>query len=123
MTESSLEEVELAIARSSHELHGINIVNSANCSIHSPLMCSVEYKGFRVICQADMEYNNHGPVLIQELTSQVPKFNERANELLGIVGRFMNLKPHAVMLKDDRRVNIPTAAGVEVSLLITAGFS
>ena len=76
-------------------------------------MCIVDYKGFRVIAQADMSDN--GPILIHELTSDThPKYDETANQRIAEIGKYLNLKAHSVMMKDDRRVVVPTAAGVEV---------
>lgn len=128
--DASLDDVDEAHVRTSQELHGINAVILSKSGLHVPLTCIVDYKGFRVVCYADMSNGRGsvgggdnaaattaaGPSLVHEITSELPRINEEGANKLSIVGRYLNLKPHAVMLQDDRRVTVHTGAGVQVRI-------
>ncbi|KAJ3091624.1 hypothetical protein HK102_014054, partial [Quaeritorhiza haematococci] len=123
--ESTQDDIDNAHCRTSQELQAIDMVNTCGANLHTALMCLVDYKGFRVICYADMALEDDAPrgigsesgaaYLVQDLQNEeCPRVDEGAMEKLAVAGMTLNLKPHAVMLSDDRRVLVHTAAGVEV---------
>ncbi len=100
--------------QSNHELLGMDLIHSCNESILTKLTCLVDYKGFRVVAYA--EYREEALRQVFELRGDVPRLDDRVGKSLQSIGIVLNMKPHVVMLRDDRRVTIHVGSGVQVSL-------
>jgi hypothetical protein len=109
---SSRDLVELAQKKASHELLGLNSIIGSNVNLNTTLTCTIDYKGFTIVC-----FPQSGKLvdeaLIQDLTKESPKISERINVQLAEAGRLLNLKPHAVMLKDDKRLTVQTSVHIQ----------
>ncbi|KAI9179219.1 hypothetical protein H9P43_005882 [Blastocladiella emersonii ATCC 22665] len=46
-----------AMRRATHELQGVSAIASVASDLHTPLMCVVDYKGFRLVCSAAVPLN------------------------------------------------------------------
>jgi hypothetical protein len=118
---SSPEDIEAALERSSSELRSINAVVKAlgsrfqerQTGFFTPLMTIVDYKGFRMVCYAEME---RAPQMkpIHDLNPRRLLIDESAVNATLPISKALNLKSHTVQVHDDRRVRVCLAATVEI---------
>ncbi|KAI8911121.1 translation initiation factor eIF3 subunit 135-domain-containing protein, partial [Gorgonomyces haynaldii] len=108
--------------RASDELRAVNAVTQAiaetldqSKSLHTLLMALVDYKGFRVICYADIG-NATNMQVIHDLNPRRLKIDEKACELTNAIGQFYNLQSHTVQVNQDRRVRVYLAANAEIHM-------
>ncbi|KAI9014870.1 translation initiation factor eIF3 subunit 135-domain-containing protein [Gaertneriomyces semiglobifer] len=121
--EATPSEIEDAMARTSGELRAIDATTRASFSsiathlphLHTALMVLVDYKGFRVVAYADMS-SEKKMLQVHYLAQDPPRTDEHATERLSAVGSTLNLKPHAVQIGHERRIQVHMAASVEVTI-------
>lgn len=114
LPDSSPEQIELLHSQFNHELQALDYFNSAlSTEFNTSLLCIVDYKGFRVLASAETptEFTS----ILYELQSEKPLVDQEIAIKFSKIGAFLHLKPHSVMLKDDRRVTISLASGVQAS--------
>ena len=93
------------------EIVGINSIITSNTSnLHTILTSVVDFMGFRVICYPEL-----GSItLLQETLSENPRVLENISPTLEIIASNLNLKRHAIMLKNDRRVTVPLSSSIQI---------
>jgi hypothetical protein len=116
--ETATADIELKMAKTNHEIQVASSIQFLGINV--PLMALIDYKGFRIIALADLKMDQCR--LVYDLISEHPTVQESATDMLMQVSSELNLKPHRVMLLDDRRVNVPTSVGVKMFMDDTRGF-
>ncbi|KAJ3223612.1 hypothetical protein HK099_000904 [Clydaea vesicula] len=109
--DSTPEQITYAEIRTSQELLGLNSIISTNSGLSVELIINVDYKGFRIVCVPEVYESLN---LMQDLIKEHPIILDEANfEKILYSGKILNLKPHFVMLKDNRRVLVPLSTGIQ----------
>ncbi|KNE63740.1 hypothetical protein AMAG_08823 [Allomyces macrogynus ATCC 38327] len=109
---------EAAIRKAAHELLSINAINHVDSDLHTPLMCILDYKGFRLVCYALMPLDNQS-TLVLDLANDIKSLVDvTALEKLSESCAPLNLKEHAVLVashdEEPRAVQVRGAATVAV---------
>ena len=114
-------QIEQAMTKTSAELRANNAIIKAVASnphdskqFFTILMALVDYKGFRMIVNADLSRSTQMQS-IHDLNPRRLKIDEDYSNLTQVIANTLNLSSHTVQVNDDRRVRIPLAATVEVS--------
>ncbi|KAI8809574.1 clustered mitochondria-domain-containing protein [Cladochytrium replicatum] len=105
-------EIDEAKAKTSQELRALDVVNRARAGLATCLMCTFDYKGFRMVAYADVPLTHK--TLVQKVHADCLRVDDGATERLAIVGKSVHLRTHTVNVTDVRRVQVPLSTGAEV---------
>ena len=93
------------------------MINSVGESVHTVLSCIVDYKGIRVLAHSDYKAGHCS--LVYDLEHESPALDENITNILSIKGELLNLKPHTVMLKNDKKYVICGSSGIQVCIMFS----
>lgn len=98
--------------KESHELQGIDMINSCDERINTLMTCLIDYKGFRVKAYAD-DHKEQCKTSF-ELKGNTPVTDELITTVLQNCGKMLNFKTHTGILLDNRKVTISIGSDVQV---------
>ncbi|TPX34212.1 hypothetical protein SmJEL517_g03125 [Synchytrium microbalum] len=108
------DEILLAHKRASQELLGIDAMNKTCDGLFgTPLMCLIDYKGFRIVAFATMPLEDANARVL-DLTAEIPRTDDGVLQRLSRVAARLNLKPHLAVVGGREVVRVPTSVSMEV---------
>ncbi|TPX48024.1 hypothetical protein SeMB42_g02028 [Synchytrium endobioticum] len=108
------DEILLAHKRASQELLGLDAINRTSDGLFgTPLMCLIDYKGFRIVAFASMPLEDANARIL-DLAADVPRTDDGVLQRLGRVSARLNLKPHLAVVGGREVVRVPTSVSMEV---------
>ncbi|GAM22133.1 hypothetical protein SAMD00019534_053080 [Acytostelium subglobosum LB1] len=100
-----------------HELKSINALVSCGVpNLHFPLMCLVNYRGFRLIVISELPINAHTLVFGSSNAGETIHENETVFKMMVKIGEILNLQTHKVEERgkvNSKQFTIPLAIDIE----------